>query len=381
MKNIERWLEKGYINQELAEILNNDLKQEREKVCKTAMLCVLYTIGALLIGIGVIAFVASNDWILELLTQTPILKVLILLILAVSSLIGGYQIGINKQNFPRLGHALIFLSTILIGTCYIQMGQIYNWSDSISSIILLWFISVFPLAFIFNSSAINWLSIILFVTLFPNFYLELDCDPYEVYTIFMPFTLAGILYTFANFKMISTKFEKFAISYKLTALIPTFFTFLILIFSVEKTYELRNWYYMSFPIVLILINLITFIKNKNLLTRIEAGFISAIMLFVLVLLLCHSVNIAFVMCLAHVFLVFMIFQGFYWGYKFENISLINLNNFFFIIYILSVYSRFGWNYLDKTLFFLLGGAILLTLGIFLEKGKNKFIKAKQGDNE
>ena len=81
MKNIERWLEKGYINQELAEVMNNDLKQEREKVCKTAMLCVLYTIGALLIGIGVIAFVASNDWILELLTQTPILKVLILLIL------------------------------------------------------------------------------------------------------------------------------------------------------------------------------------------------------------------------------------------------------------------------------------------------------------
>ena len=99
MKNIERWLEKGYINQELAEVLNNDLKQEQEKVCKTAMLCVLYTIGALLIGSGVVAFVASNDWILDLLTQTPILKVLILLILAVSSLVGGYQIGINKQNF------------------------------------------------------------------------------------------------------------------------------------------------------------------------------------------------------------------------------------------------------------------------------------------
>ena len=43
MKDIERWLKKGLIDEKLAEILNTDLKEEAEKKQKFTTQIVLYT--------------------------------------------------------------------------------------------------------------------------------------------------------------------------------------------------------------------------------------------------------------------------------------------------------------------------------------------------
>ena len=117
MKDIERWLKKGLIDEKLAEILNTDLKEEVEKKQKFTTQIVLYTIGVILLGTGVITFVAGNDWILELLQSIPVLQIIILFICAAASLLGGWKLGFETKKFPRLGGALIFLSTLLIGTC------------------------------------------------------------------------------------------------------------------------------------------------------------------------------------------------------------------------------------------------------------------------
>ncbi len=190
MKNIERWLKNGLIDENLAQILCADLKKEAERKQKLTMQVVLYTIGVILLGTGVITFVAGNDWLLKLLKSVPVLQILILFICAAASLLGGWKLGYETKKFPRLGNALIFLSTLLIGACYIQIGQTYNWSTNTAEILLLWFLSIFPLAFLFKSKSINWLSIILFVTAFPYFYYEWRYDTAEVWTIFMPFSFS-----------------------------------------------------------------------------------------------------------------------------------------------------------------------------------------------
>ena len=91
MKDIERWLKKGLIDENLAEILNTDLKEEAEKKQKFTTQIVLYTIGVILLGTGVITFVAGNDWILELLQSIPVLQIIILFICAAASLLGGWK--------------------------------------------------------------------------------------------------------------------------------------------------------------------------------------------------------------------------------------------------------------------------------------------------
>lgn len=378
MNQIEKWLQKGLINEELAKILSEDLKTENEKKRKIATQIVIYTIGVILLGIGVISFVAGNDWILELLEKTPLLQVFVLFFFALLSLYLGWELGYNKKNFPRLGGALVFLSTILIGTVYIQMGQTYNWNTNASSVLTLWLLSIFPVAFIFNSKPVNWICIILFLITFPYYYYEWQYDSGEVWTIFMPFSLFGILYTFANIPAVSKKFSSFALSYKMTALVPAFFTFLILVFTAEESYQMLNWHYLAVPAVIIGINLWNYFADKSPLKKHETIFITALMVFILSLLVLKTVNPAVIMFFAHVFIIWIIAEGLKWGYEFENVSLINMNNFFLLIYLLCVYCRYGWNFLDKTLFFLLGGIGLLALGILLEKGKRKkLLKVKE----
>jgi len=185
MDNVERWLKKGLIDENTAQALKKDIQSEKEKRCRIAAQIAVYTIGVILLGLGIICFICANSWLIELLEKNLALRILILLALSVISLFCGWTLAYNKRNFPRLGNALIFLSTLLIGTTYIQMGQAYNWDDNVSSILLLWLVSILPIAFVFKSTPVNWLSIILFLVTFPYLYYEWNFDTLQVWTIFI----------------------------------------------------------------------------------------------------------------------------------------------------------------------------------------------------
>lgn len=381
MRDIERWLQKGLIDQNLADILTEEQNQTKAKYGKIAIQVILYTIGVIFLGLGIITFISANDWFLELFKKFKFLPILLVLLLAVLSLAGGYQMAYQKKNFPRLGNSLIFLSTILIGGCYILAGTVYNWYDTVSSIFSLWFISIFPLAFIFKSKAINILSTILFVILFPCFYNDLKIDTADVWTIFIPFSLSGILYTFANCKIISEKYDEFAIFYKLVSIYDLFIILMILVFSAEESYQMTKYEYITIPAALIAINAYYYLKNNDFIKRMESLFIIGIMVFMLILLLFEAINPIFVHIAAHFFLIIMISEGIYFAYKTENVTLINQNNFFLLIYILGIYCRYGWSYLHKSIFFTIGGILLISLGIFLEKQKKKFLAKQTEENE
>ena len=80
---------------------------------------------------------------------------------------------------------------------------------------------------------------------------------------------------------------------------------------------------------------------------------------------------------AHIFIIYLIWTGFSFGYKYENVSLINMINSMLIIYVLATYCRFGWSFMDKTLFFFIGGVVLIAMGIFLEKYKRLALKKSE----
>ena len=111
MKNIKRWVDKNLIDENLASILENELKEENEKKAKFLTQITLYTIGVIFIATGVICFVAGNDWIIELFNKFPLFQTTALLLISIFSLFTGWKLKYDKQNFQRLGGALIFLST------------------------------------------------------------------------------------------------------------------------------------------------------------------------------------------------------------------------------------------------------------------------------
>ena len=79
------------------------------------------------------------------------------------------------------------------------------------------------------------------------------------------------------------------------------------------------------------------------------------------------------MTAANIMIIAMIAFGFYYGYKFENSKIIGVTNQIITTYLAVNYCRWGWSFMDKSLFFILGGFLLLTLGMFLEKRRKEII--------
>ncbi len=375
-KKIEKWLNNGIIDKNTANILLEDIKKDKEQLRKTRTNITIYTIAVIFLGIGILTFISSNDWILQLLNSIDLIKILLMVLATFSSMWGGYKLAYENKKLPKLGNALFILSSLLIGGLYALIGQIYNINANNSSLMFLWLLSILPLAYIFKNNVINIISVILFILGYCFYYMELDIDHAEVWTIYIPLILGTGLYTLGNIPLIKDKFNQFSIIYKVIGSIPIFITILILTCSVEQTYYLTSAFYIIPTIFLIILNLIIYIfhKKKETLLKLETSFLLSLLIFVLLILNTINVNPTLVTILANIGLLLIISFGFNYGYKFENEKIIGTTNFLLLIYIITNYCRWGWSFMDKALFFILGGLLLLSLGFYLEKKKKQINK-------
>lgn len=369
-KRIARWLEKGIINKQTALALLMDIKEEKVKGHKLKLNITIYTTSIVLIGMGIISFIAANDWIINLFNTFEILKIILMLILTSTSLLGGYYLAYEKKNFPRLGNSLIFLSTLLIGGTYALIGQTYNINANNSGLMFLWLISVLPLAFLYKSKAISFLSIALYI-LGVCFYFRSISPCIAANCIYIPLIIGSSLYVIGNIPLILNRYNSLSLVCKLVGLVPIFLIFLIStcvdVFGVNCKSPIH---YLVLFLILI-INFVNYFANKkdenyNLL-KIETGFICAILTFLLMLLMIPNFEGIIVMFLAHMFIITIITYGYNYGYKFKDAKIVGITNWFLVIYLVLNYCRWSWDYMEKTAFFLFGGLILLSLGIFLER--------------
>ncbi len=375
-KKIQRWLELGFIDDSTCKKLLLDVKTEKIKKHKIKINITLYTVAVLLLGLGIITFVASNDWILKLLNSCAFLKILLMSLLTFLTLWGGWELAYHKKNFPRFGNALIFFSSLAIGATYALIGQIYNLNANSSVLIFLWLISVLPAAYFFKNQSINILSIVLFIIGVILAYFELSLDKSMIWTVFIPIFTGIALYTVGNIPVVLNKFANFSLSYKITGALPVFITLLVLTCSVEESYNITSACYLAPLIFLIILNIFNyyFQKTKTKLLKIETISLIFLLGLLLLILVLPSVSQGFVMFLAHLMLIGLIAFGFNCGYKFENTRIVVLTNWMLTIYTGVIYFRWGWSFLDKSLFFILGGVVLLSLGLFLEKRKKEIEK-------
>lgn len=377
-KRINKWVENNLISGEQAKLLLQDYEQEKEHKRQLKIQISLYSIGALLVGLGVILFIAANNWIWEIFLRTNLLKVLCLSVLTVGIYFSGYYIKYEKKNFPRLGSALIFLSTLFIGGTYALIGQIYNINAGSSALILVWLLSILPLAFIHKSNSINILSIVLFLIWVPLFYYSNNSHNHYTPTL-IPLLTSLFLYSFGNIPAIKLKLNNFSMAYKIFGLIILFFVLFILTFFREfavSTYSLIFYIPMAL-ITMANLAFLKFEKQKDRLFYIETGIMIGL---ILIFLLLQGSTLGYwaIKLASNGLYIALLWLGFKYGYAFEDFKLINLSSFFLIIYITARYFEYSWQYLDKSVFFILGGAILLGIGYFLEKKKKMIRSEKRG---
>ena len=113
--------------------------------------------GASLIGLGIIAFIAAN-W-----SAIPALAKLALMVIGTPAIyVIGWFVG-YRFDYPRIGVAIILLGAIAFGASIHLIAQTYHVPVNHPNLVPLWFLGVIPLAYITRSRTLLGLSLILFL--------------------------------------------------------------------------------------------------------------------------------------------------------------------------------------------------------------------------
>ena len=118
---LPQWVQQGIVTDENAERLVTIYElNELRKESSSLLVAVIFTLGGLLLGGGLLSFVAAN-W-----EDIPTLaKVVLLMSLLLAFHFAGYWLW-HKKNWPRLGHALVFTGSLVFGANIGLMAQIFH---------------------------------------------------------------------------------------------------------------------------------------------------------------------------------------------------------------------------------------------------------------
>ncbi len=370
-KYINKWLEKGLISGKKAAELLEDYKLESQKIAKIRMQIFLYFVGAVLLGMGLISFIAANQWILDFLSKSPIIRITFATIVTFSLFYGGCYITYQKQSYPKMGQALMFLSTLAFGATIALIGQSYHENADTYGLYLIWMLCILPVAYLFKMPSVNIICVVLFyITLFfyANQYLNEDLFLLIIILTSTPLYMLGNLLK---------GYDKFALAYKTIATTFIYLTILAYAFLenwVTRLNDTNNTLAIICGILLLGNIAMAIVFNKDKQKTAE----QIVLTLISVMLLAISYNNYFyVWYLSHTCLIAMILAGMLFGYKTNSPRQISMFSKFLIIYIVCLYSDFAWSFFSKTAFFLTGGVVLFGSAYLLEKQKKIFL----GDNK
>ncbi len=383
-KQIEIWLKRGVITADQAAVMTQDLKNSKKLNAQNRFVIVVSIIGAALLGIGAILFIAAN-W--EYMTPTS--KVLILSLSTVGIYLLGYYFRYEKRNLPNVGSSLLFLSALLLGASIFLVAQIYNYNANAHYIILIWLLLLLPFLYTIRTYMVSTLvTIIFYVWLFvflQNGFLYDTVKYEEGLKILSLYLFSAVsLVSFGTLHQIVPSLHKVGRAMKWisieVAMIALFY------FSFDQTDNFKRVYYydynvnpealaflqtiyLIFAIMAVGLACLAWLAIKNHKTRMYE--FSAIILTVfLTMLFISHLEMATIFAIIYNFLIFGICLALiYTGYQREDIKTVNLGVFWVCILVAVRYFDYFWELMDRSIFFLIGGTVLIVGAIFLERGR------------
>ena len=138
-----RVLEKEFRYLEQAGKLGTDqrraLLSEYEPTERVGFVRVLLVFGAILIGVGILSFIAGN-W-----QEIPKLAKFILLFVATAGFyIGGYKM---EERYPKTSRSLYYIGVAVYGAGIFLIGQMFNLSAGVYADFFMWGLGILPLAY------------------------------------------------------------------------------------------------------------------------------------------------------------------------------------------------------------------------------------------
>ncbi|WP_445474598.1 DUF2157 domain-containing protein [Methanococcoides methylutens] len=413
-EEVEDWISEGILDEHqaklilskygLSEALSSTEKGSKKKDT-SQLITALSILGAFLIGIGAILFVASN-W-----QRIPtVAKMVLLLGTTYGTYFVGWELKFNRKTHPAMGEALLFLASLFVGATIFLTAQIFHVNANEHWLLLVWFLAILPFGYAFRSSSILSLNIVTFA-LWTTFYISqaryLALNSFE---IFMLYLLLGInLYGLGQLHL---KFERYA-HFRLVH--QGFGLFFILIsyfyFSLETPYrEILtrltpvSWQVQVFFLVFMITSVLFLVSNVSMYCKVKStkyelivlalafsGWLCTWMLTFFIDSFTTSVTeygytytrmdptIATILFILFNLLFFVLSIGSIMvGYYKATVPFVNIGMFFFVLGVLHLYFTTLYELLPRSLAFIAGGLILIALGWYLENKRRSIISEIKG---
>ena len=382
---INKWLKEKVINASQAKRMLSDVESSRKERNSNKFIVSISTIGAILLGIGAILFIASN-W--QELSQ--IAKTLILVGSTGLAYYLGYLLKYQKQNLPKVGASLLFLGALLFGATVILISQIYNLNANNHMLVLIWLIGILPLVYALGSAPIAGLAAVLFY-LWVGLFFSPERDWWFFsflgrFSIILFIAASIMLFAIGGLHYLLPQLSKVARIYRIASLKVLMISLFLMTFdwfSKVNDYD-YEWFgttkdqifggLILFSILAILVTIINWFFNmSNHLSNYEGPLSIGIMALTLIFFFYPSETSIYVLIFNLLFAgITILFL--YIGYHREDMALVNLGMFWLSVFLIAKYFDWFWELLEKSTFFLIGGIILVLGSIVLEK-KRRQIKA------
>lgn len=288
--------------------------------------------GAVLIGAGILSFVAGN-WA----EMTRTVKSALLLLAFLLSFAGGY---VTEQRFPHTSRSLYYVFTVIFGADLFLIGQMFQMTGS-GTAVLLWGLGIIPLAFYLKD---KWVMLFSLVLLHYYSLTNLFAGNEGIYV------LLGIL-----FIAVWLRSNRSSAVYILTLLLGM--ECLLLLFQLIPGFK---EYWLPF-ITFTLIGIgMTYFPSKQ--YGKSSRVIGSIMYGIFGLILTYpdawDTSVIWSVLWTAGFVIYVLYQL----NKGSILSILLLCTL-----ILRFYIDFAYDFLDKSLFFLIGGVLLLVFGFWFER--------------
>lgn len=371
---IQKWLDDGLISREQAEQMLADILEDHQERRSGKFIVVVSIIGAVLLGISAILFIASN-W--EALASS--VKMLILLGATGGAYTSGYVLKYRSGDFERVGGALLFLGALLFGATVMLTAQIYHINANYHLLVLIWLIGVLPLVYAMRTAPAAWLAsglfflwLWLFVWMSPGMKFGSPAVLLFAAGALALLAIGGLHYLLEDMEKVARSYRIVALTVGMAALFLTTFRYFSQVQQgMSDQYTVLQTGYLAAGALAFTAFLLDWLLRR------EAPFILIETLAGIGLLFLLSVPYFFPSkTLLYVLVFNVVFAGLtllfiYQGHARGDMRIVNAGIFWLALYLLARYFDWFWDLMDRALFFLVGGIILVAGGIVLEKQRRR----------
>ena len=431
-KEISTWVEEGIIEPNQADKIKDRYSRQLEY---NRLVSSIFILGSILIGAGIILFIASN-W--QHLGKLVKIGLVFSFVLGFNLL--GYHFRFEKSNHPKLGEPLLFLGAISFGAGIWLIAQIFQIQYNYANGFLFWIIGILPVIFLLRSKSVLvltslllpvWLSVFIANNLsnpvYP-FFLLLAIIIYLVYrerqkaSLFISiigvsiwlthylylqqpaitdyfsinmqllygnlFIAYGFILYFLGMLHRRGKFGGFSIIYKALAMLFIFINNYSLTFAhhyAELFHPGKAQEVVYLPLAFLIIYALYLLsgiiiskhlfKSRNSEEKKEAGIIFPFLILQIILMHFGPLGENFVSISYNILFFAEIIAFLYLGYLLRQESIFRLSLGAFALNTLTRYFDTFWKIFPRSIFFIIGGLILIFGGMYMEKKRKSVEKS------